>query len=959
MDTMQFAVDRYDPRLVSRNETLFATANGYLGFRGDFEEKEGTFHKGTYINGFHDSEPIVYGETAYGYAENHETMLNLPDPKRIELRVGTGAFSLERGTVNAFRQSLDFRTGLMARTVDWTAEDGTRILVASRRLVSFVRKNCAAIEYTVTATDRETELTVASRIDLGAANRGATSDPRVGAKFSADPLTIVGTSVEENQLSFAARTRNTHLHLHGSAFHACSKVPLAIGGDKEALSLSYSFSLEPGDSVTLVKYIAYCTENEQDRFLVHRCASVGFEGLVAEQKAFLDRFWAMARLRIEGDEESEQALQFNLFHLLQSCPDSGTAGLAAKGLAGEGYEGHYFWDAEAYVLPVFSYLNPDLAEALLRFRHSMLPKARKRARTMGLDGALFPWRTISGEECSAYYPAGTAQYHIDADIVHAAKTFLAATGKPVPSWIVEMAIETARMWSSLGQFSARKGGRFCIDEVTGPDEYSACVDNNAYTNLMARENLRFASALARTCKPLPLPVSGEEVQRWERAAESMYVPFDPELGIYPQDDSFLQRADWPFDATPRDRYPLLLHYHPLVIYRHRVLKQPDLVLAQFFLSARFSRAERIRNFSFYEPYTTGDSSLSDCIQSIMACDAFQPLKAWSYFRQTVRMDIDDMNGNSADGIHTASMAGSWMAMVYGFAGFRDAEGRFSFAPCLPDAWNSLLFCLRIGRSVVKVKITHEEASYSLVDGEPLALGHRNTPFVLGEGETRKFSLVPVLRAVLFDLDGVIVDTASLHFRAWKTVAAEEGLSFDRATNKRLLGVSRKASLEIILEENGVDWEQERKDRVLERKNRIYVASLETLSPSDVFPGIRELLCSLRERSVKTALVSASRNARTVCSRLGIDGLFDLVTDVRKVQKPKPEPDLFLSAAEQLDVWYGDCLGIEDAKAGIAAIRKAGMKAVGIGSEDQLGDADCILPDTAALSFGLLSSVMAR
>jgi alpha,alpha-trehalose phosphorylase len=958
---MMFGSELYDEQLVARNETLYTTANGYLGFRGDFEEKEGTYHKGTYINGFYDSEPIVYGENAYGFAKNHETILNLPDPKRIELKVGKRPFSMKKGTVQAFSRNLDFRSGILSRVVDWTSEDSLSVVVSCRRLVSFVEKNCAVLEYTVTSKQDQTSLSLTSSIDTSVGNRTADEDPRVGAKFTSRPLEILETAIEENQLSFVARTRNTKLSLRGAAFHTYSKVPVQVVSHPQELSLEYVFLLKKGESVTLTKYIAYCTQGEQERFLAHRFSLKGFFSIAEEQKAYLDEFWKTARVRIEGDDLTEQALQFNLFHLLQSCGKDGTNSMAAKGLTGEGYEGHYFWDTESYVLPVFTYLKPDIAEKLLLYRYSILPLARERASIMTLQGALFPWRTISGNECSAYYPAGTAQYHIDADILYAAEKYLQATGKTTPLWIVEMAIETARMWVSLGSFIESKGNRFCINEVTGPDEYSACVNNNAYTNLMARGNLLFAIRVVEQYlgmgKKLPLALREDELSLWNDAASRMYIPFDEKMGIYEQDDSFLSREDWPFAQTPKEKHPLLLHYHPLVIYRHRVLKQPDLVLAQFLLSGLFSKAETIRNFSFYEPYTTGDSSLSHCIQSIMASASFQGLKAWAYFKKTVRMDLDDVHGNSVDGIHTASMAGSWMALVYGFAGFRDWKGTFSFNPQLPDSWKGVTFCLRLGTSVVKVHFTQDEASYTLADGISVSLVHRAVPFVLGERETKCFSLTPSLQGVLFDLDGVIVDTAKLHYLAWKAVSDKNNLSFDQEVNKKLLGVSREASLAIILEHNKVDWSEDRKQQVLKEKNDAYVASLDTLSADDVYPGMKELLVELKRNSVKTALASASKNAETVCSKLGILDLFDAIADVRKVQMSKPEPDIFLSAAEQIGVWYTNCIGVEDAKAGIEAIKKAGMKAIGIGTREALIEADANLTDTKELTLEFLKRVM--
>ncbi len=958
MDTMSFGYEEYDPSQTPHNETLFTLANGYLGLRGDFEEAEGSYHKGTYINGFYDREPIMYGESAYGFALNHETILNLPDPKRIELEVGNLPFSMKGGTVNASRRSLDYRTGILTRFVDWTSAHGDRVTITTERMVSFAEKHCALITYTVEAVDKALPIKITSFLDIGVRNRSSKDDPRVGSKFTSNPLLVEHFSVEEEELNFSAKTRNSGLSLYGSAFHTTSKEALEVIPSERDLALSYTFSLGKGERVQLGKYIAFTTDDDSAPFRARRCAQEGFASYAQKQEAFLADFWKVGRILVEGDETTEQALQFNIFHLLQSCGRDGKSSMAAKGLTGEGYEGHYFWDTEAYALPMFCYLKPDIAKSLLDYRYGILDKARQRAKTMSLEGALFPWRTISGEECSAYYPAGTAQYHIDADILYAVEKFLAATGEEAPLPFVEMAIESARMWLSLGCYI---DGEFCINEVTGPDEYTACVNNNAYTNLMAQNNLKFAIEVVETYlkknRMLPLVLEDDEIASWKQAQKAMRIPFDKKLGIYAQDDSFLRKAEWPFATTPKDKHPLLLHFHPLVIYRHRVLKQPDLVLAQFFLSGLFTKAERIRNFMFYEPYTTGDSSLSHCIQSIMASDSFQSLKAWIYFKKTVRLDIDDIQGNSVDGIHTASMAGSWMATVYGFAGFRDWKGTFSFDPKLPSEWKALTFCLTLHASVIKVAIRSDEVTYTLMTGIELSLVHRNEGFSLTEGESRTFSLKPILQGVLFDLDGVLCDTAHLHYKAWKQVSDENHLSFDREVNKGLLGVSREASLQVILTHNNVDWPQERRSEVLKRKNDAYVASLNTITPSDLFPGVLDLLSDLKKHGIRIALASASKNARTVCKKLGILEHFDAIADIASVQKPKPEPDIFLSASEQIGVWYTNCVGVEDAKAGIEAIKRAGMKAVGIGVASELPLSDIVLEGTQDLTLAVLKSVV--
>ncbi len=298
-----------------------------------------------------------------------------------------------------------------------------------------------------------------------------------------------------------------------------------------------------------------------------------------------------------------------------------------------------------------------------------------------------------------------------------------------------------------------------------------------------------------------------------------------------------------------------------------------------------------------------------------------------------------------------------MATVYGFAGFRDWKGTFSFDPKLPSAWKALTFCLTLRNAVLKVELRPRESTYTLMTGKEVELVHRNVAFTLKRGESRTFSLVPKLGGVLFDLDGVLCDTAHLHYKAWKQVSDENLLHFDREVNKGLLGVSREASLQVILDHNEVDWPQEKRSKVLNRKNDAYVASLDSITSDDLFPGVSDLLAGLKENGVKIALASASKNARTVCEKLGILDRFDAIADISSVQKPKPEPDIFLSASEQIGVWYTDCVGVEDAKAGIEAIKRAGMQAVGIGTESELPGSDIVLKGTRELTLEVLKKVI--
>ena len=461
----------------------------------------------------------------------------------------------------------------------------------------------------------------------------------------------------------------------------------------------------------------------------------------------MDDFWRRGDVQISDIDpkwakrstiEIQQAIRFNLFHILQAAGRADTLGVPVRGLTGQAYEGQYFWDTEIYLLPFLIYTSPRIAKNLLMFRYRMLDKARARARELNQKGALFPWRTINGEEASAYYAAGTAQYHINADIMYALRKYVNATGDEefLYDYGAEMLVETARFWSDLGFFSKQKGGRFCIHGVTGPDEYNTVVNNNTYTNLMAEENLRYAAGTIESMKAKhpklfaalvnKTGLDMKEVEIWNTAAESMYVPFDQKFEIHPQDEYFLEKEVWDFKNTPPEKYPLLLFYHPLVIYRYQVIKQADIVLAMFLLGQDFPLERKKRNFDYYDPLTTGDSSLSSCIQSIIASEIGYAEKALEYAQAALLMDLSDVGGNVKDGCHIASMGGTWMALTYGFGGMRDDTEILTFRPRRsPGQPAKLRFPVTYRGQIMDVELGPDSATYSLREGDGLLIRHED------------------------------------------------------------------------------------------------------------------------------------------------------------------------------------------------------------------------------------------
>ena len=970
-DSWKIIEDRLVPEKMADGESLFTMANGYLGIRGTFEEMGYAWCRGTYLNGFYESRPITYGEKAYGYPEHSQTILNVADGRKVQIWIDDELFDLTAGKILKYRRELDLREGILRRFLEWESPKEGRIRIRSERIVPLTRRHVAAIRYSVTSLDSDTDICILSTLDGNVSNMRSEDDPRTGSGFGGAALSYNEGSATIERGELTARTQQSKLTLACGVSHSLpgsEKGELKVFQESGEVGLKFCMTGKKGEEVTFDKFLSYSYRaiSEEARNIeimreeLDRAVTDGFDRLKKEQFIYLNDFWEHGDVQIDGDQEMQQGLRFNLFHLLQSAGRRGITSIPAKGLSGEGYEGHYFWDTEIYVLPMFIYTQPEIAQSILEYRYSILEQARQRARELSQEGALFPWRTINGEEASAYYPAGTAQYHIDADIAYGIKRFLEITGRTefLPRG-AEIAIETARLWNDLGEYIPHKSGRFCINGVTGPDEYTALVNNNYYTNIMARENLLFAADILEQLEEQDPAAYSELVSRvelnerepirWRRAAEAMYLPCDEELGIHPQDDSFLNKKIWPISEIPLEKRPLLLHYHPLVIYRHQILKQADLVLALFLQGNCFTLAEKRRDFDYYDNLTTGDSSLSPCVQSVVAAEVGREELAYEYFSRTARIDLDNVNGNVRDGLHTAAMAGTWTSVVHGFAGMRDYGGILSFQPHLPKQWERLTFNLNVRRNLLEVAITHNEVAYTLKEGESLEMLHEGKQHTVYRGSPLVFSNRPELEAVIFDLDGVITDSAEYHYQGWKKLCEELDIPFDRDFNHNLRGVGRMQSLELLLGRvPNRGYTEEQKHEFAARKNDYYRQLITQITPDDLLPGIQKLLDELRAAGIMMALASASRNAGTIISRLGIEGYFDVITDPDKVAKGKPDPEQFFLAAEMLGVPRRNCIGVEDAQAGVDAINAAEIFSVGIGEYLVQADWKCAATDKLTL-----------
>jgi alpha,alpha-trehalose phosphorylase len=744
--------------VLAQSESVFALSNGHIGLRGNLDEGEPSGHPGTYLNGFHETRPLPYAEVAYGNPESGETMINVTNGKILRLLVDDEPFDLRYGTLDSHERTLDLRDGVLRREVHWRSPAGQGVIVRTTRLVSFVQRAVAAIEYEVEPYGGAARLVVQSELVANETEQEAAGDPRAAAALRS-PLRSEAHGHNGLRAGLVHVTQKSGLRIAAGMDHVIegpAEIVTGAESDDDLARVTISTTLREGERLRVVKFLAYGWSSrrslpamrDQTDAALASVVHTGWNDLLATQRAYLDDFWAGADVELDGDPALQQAIRFALFEVLQSAARAEGRAIPAKGLTGRGYDGHTFWDTESYTLPLLTYVAPSAARDALLWRHSTLDLARARARELDLAGATFPWRTISGRECSGYWPAATAAFHINADVADATRRYLHATedddfGREAA---LELLVETARLWRSVGHHDA--AGGFRIDGVTGPDEYSALADNNVYTNVMAQRNLREAASLAirHPRHAGLLGVDAEEIASWRDAAEAIVLPYDEELRITPQSEGFTRHRRWDFEHTPAECFPLLMHYPYYLLYSSQVVKQADLVFALYVCGDCFDADQRARDFEYYEHITVRDSSLSACIQAIMAAEVGHLELAYDYLTETAFIDLRDLAFNTRDGVHLAALAGSWLVAVAGFGGMRDHGDALEFSPRLPARLTRLSFRLLYRRRRLRLTIEHAEARYELLDGEPLEVFHHGERVALaavGEAQTR---LIPALLA---------------------------------------------------------------------------------------------------------------------------------------------------------------------------------------------------------------------
>lgn len=963
----------FDPNQLHARETVFTIGNGYLGTRGSFEEGYPRAMPVTLIQGVYDAVPVMYTE-----------LVNCPDwlPLTITLNDDSRRserFRLDQGEVLSYERRLDLRYGLLRRSIRWRSPSGKTLDLQFERFASLADPHVLGLRCLITPIDWEGAIAVHASINGYAENQGFNhwdllTQDQTETNFTED-LQL------EPAIWLAARTRQSQIELGMAAKLIIQGVDATFQRESAPgyPTLTTSYQAAIGQTVLVEKMVTVYTSQDIEYPLKAAQSKLvtlpSYPECWEQHKQAWKSAWHTSDVIVEGDIRAQLAIRYSVFQLLISAPwHHQQASIPAKTLSGFGYRGHIFWDTEIFILPLFTLTQPELARRLLTYRYHTLEGARRKARSYGYKGAMYAWESAdTGDEVTPRWALPSDPYasdiriwcrdreiHISADIAYAIWNYWQATGDEL--WMrdygAEIILDTAVFWMSRVEWNSQFE-RYELREVIGADEYHEHhVNNNAFTNRMTQWHLEKAIAVyAWLDRTFPeqaaalaqkLEITPERRQRWQDIANHLWIPYHSETGFIEQFEGFCNLED----INLQDYEPRTKSMQTILgidgANKRQVLKQPD-VLMLLYLMRRLQEfpynPESLKiNWDYYAPRTdiTYGSSLGPAIHAILAADLGDSQTAYKHFLQAALVDLENTRGNTAEGIHGACAGGAWQAIVFGFAGIRFQDNQPIATPHLPPHWTRLAFKLHWHGTWYPFDITHSATEMN---------SHHPSP----SPEMHEASSTINLRGAIFDLDGVLTDTAEYHYRAWQRLADEEELPFDRQANEALRGISRRESLLKIVGDR--TYSEAQLEGMMERKNRYYQEFIESMSPNDLLSGVRLLLTELRQQQIKIAIASASKNARTVIEKLNITELVDAIADGYSVERPKPAPDLFLYAANQLKLPPAECVVFEDATAGIEAALAAGMWSVGLGPVERVGNAHVVLPNFADITWaGILSKL---
>ncbi|OGV55060.1 MAG: beta-phosphoglucomutase [Lentisphaerae bacterium GWF2_50_93] len=996
-DPWRIIEEKYIPEKNRVSESIFSLANEYMGTRGNFEEGlDKNTLEGCYIGGMYFKEKTTFEWKRVGFPNYMNSMAHTTNWLKITVDVDGETFQMDSSSFENYSRILDMKTAVLSRELVFATRSGVRTQLRWERFLSLADRRLGAQQISVKALDHQKPVRLSFQLD---ATRGNQTEV---TKTGIHSDKVSGVS-QPDDMSLVMKIRSTgQYYIHRMVIQkdpVLKKCEEEFSASEKVVECRVSFTPEKGRGYVFNKFISVWnsrdagfpqglilkenTSSEADEkdekeildFIrtnskkhLSTLSKSNYETLKKMHSECMGKVWDGMDVEINGDVSAQQGIRYCLFQLLNTYRGTDAyLNIGAKGMTGEVYDGRAFWDTESYCVPFYLYTNPEAARRLLEFRYNTLDAARDRARELRYKGAVYPFTTIDGSEDCVVWDLVFSEIHINAIIPFAIYQYVRATGDNEYLFTkgAEVLVEQARFWADRSCFIPYRDG-YALNRVTGPDEWHIWTNNNFYTNYMAKWVLEYAAQVVdRMSVDSPqnldllatkISLDPDELFNWRQIAGKMILTYDEKLRIFPQDDLFLSMEPFSREQLdPEKDIPLERHWTVEKWYKTDMVKQPDTLLAMFFHRDKFSVEQKTNNYRFYEQRTTHSSSLSPCIHSILACEIGRYDQAYAYYLWASRLDLDDLNKSTHEGLHISSMAGSWTNIVSGFGGMSVTDECIIFNPILPEAWKDYSFRITYQGSVIQVKVDRKQSCYQVLHGKDVKARIKGKDYIISGKSLsvpldEKFLKRPRLQAVIFDLDGVVVDTAKYHFLAWKELSEKEGIYFDERINERLKGVGRMDSLKIILEKSSRKYSEKEMSELADRKNKAYVKMLDRVTPHDLLPGIMDLFEELKNNKIKIALCSASRNSQLILEKLKVQKYFDVVVTGNDVRLSKPDPEGVLLAAAKLRIRPANCVVIEDAQAGVAAAVNAGMRSMGIGYKMDLHEADSVLSSTKYLDL---------
>ncbi len=722
----------FQPEYAQVAESVFSQANEYMGTRGFFEEGYTGKHLcGSYFNGVYEAFKGAGGGYK-GISNVTEFMVNAVNWLYTRISVNGKTLNLAEAKISNYQRVLDMKSGLLTRSFVWEVEQDVLVRVGFERLISMQREQMAAQRIRLEAVKGAANAVVLSGLDFSGKHQSA------GKNFWNVSCRYHG----EDGLGLAGTTHTTKFQVLSSC-RIQTNVPAEKLPDKQkCIANRYSFSLKEKERVALTKLVSntVCKERQsaaalrkQQKEDFERCREVSFDVLLKENKKWWADIWEKCDIRILGDTYNQQGIRFCIFQMCQTYHGVGrNHNIGAKGLTGEAYNGNAFWDTETYCLPFFLFQNREAAKKLLMFRYETLPEARKRAKELDCAGAFYPVATISGKESCGLWQHASLQLQASTGVAYGIWHYEKVTGDKafVYRYGLPMLIEISRMLATRGDWNAEhtRYGYYC---VMGPDEFQMMVNHNCYTNLMGKFTLRYTCEAVKRCRKEAGEIyqqvcaetgfSEKECEGFSEIEAAMYLPKDEQTGIYEQQEGYFGLPHIDVDAIPVEEFPLYNHWSYDRIYRNDMIKQPDVLMFMLLFNSSFPEEELRKNYDFYEPRCIHESSLSPSVHSILATQLGKHEEAYEFFRFATRMDLDNYNRNTAEGLHTTSIAAAWLNIVYGFGGLRSDGECLSLWPVLPKGWSEYSFRLEIKNDVLCVEVSEGKVTLHFLHGSEQAL----------------------------------------------------------------------------------------------------------------------------------------------------------------------------------------------------------------------------------------------